>query len=85
MDKDIVRIKKNGKLLAFDKSWQYWLLNDIVYSVNVEGTHCCLWCATSRLNIHLHRLYQIMERKFFTENSAMCIIDKDFFSQYAYA
>ena len=85
MTADIIKIKQNGKLIAFCNSWQYWLLENVLYSINVEGTVVCVWCGLNRLNAHLHRLWQVTGKKFFSESSDMVVIDKEFLSRYSYA
>ena len=69
LDKEIVEIKKKGKLIAFDTERQYWLYHDMIYSISVCGRYMNAWCSTDRLGSHLHRLWQVTRRKFFTENS----------------
>lgn len=83
--KEIFNIKKNGHLVALSDCWQYWLLNDIVYAVNVEGTHYSFWCGVSGLARHLVHLYKVLGYRFFTENDSMTIIDKSFFKQFIFA
>lgn len=76
---------KTGKLIAMEPYWQYWLYADKLYSVNVDGTHFNVWCSVENLNKHLHRLYQVIDRHFFTDNPDFVIVDKEFLSQFAYA
>ena len=85
MNKEIVEIKKRGKLIAFNHCWQYWLYEGYLYSINVEGTVLCIWCGANRLGQHLHRLYQVTGHTFFTEDEEMMAIDKEFLSQFTYA
>lgn len=85
MSKDIIRIKRSGKLVALSPGWQYWLMNDVLYSVSTSGTNFNIWCSVSRLNAHLHRLYQVIGHRFFTDDPAMQIVDRQFISQFSYA
>ena len=85
MTADIIKIKQSGKLIAISTSWQYWLLDNILYSVNVEGTTLCVWCGLNRLEAHLHRLWQITGKRFFTEGTDVTVIDKDFVARYNFA
>lgn len=82
---EIYRIKKNGKVIALESSWQYWIDGDILYAISSDGLRYSIWCSFDRLNRHLHRLYQITGKKFFTEDTDMVIINKEFLSQFAYA
>ena len=81
----IYKIKKEGKLIAICGFWQYWLQGNIIYSIGADGISYSIWCGVDRLNRHLHRLYQITGRKYFTEHTDTLILDKDFISQFAYA
>lgn len=85
MDKEIAQIKKKGKLIALSPGWQYWVMDDAIYSVSSSGLNYNIWCSVSRLDSHLHRLYQVIGRKFFTEDPTMQIVDKDFISQFRFA
>lgn len=85
MDKEIVNIKKNGKLIAIEPGWQYFVLCDVLYSVASSGQHYNVWCGISHLNKYLHRLYQVTGRKYFTESKDMLIINKEFIKMFAYA
>ena len=85
MKKDIMRIKKSGRLLAVAGNWQYWECNSVVYSVHVDGLHYDTWCSTDRLARHLHRLYQITGRRFFRDDPDARIINRDYFKNMPYA
>lgn len=85
MNEEIVSIKKNGRLIALDQTWQYWLKDDILYSLRVDGMNYNIWCGIGRLNAHLHRLLQITGKRFFTENPDMVVIDKDFVGGFRFA
>lgn len=85
MGKEIMNIKKNGKLVALDTCWSYWVLGDVLYSVSVTGDNYNIWCGLSRLNFHLHRLFQVTGKRFFTETPSMTVIDKNFISQFSFA
>lgn len=85
MKSDVIRIKKNGKLIAFSGTWQYWLLGDILYYISVDGNSCGVWCGLSSLNAHLRKLYGLLGKKYFTEDEDAVIIDKEFLSHYCYA
>lgn len=82
---EILNMKKNGKLIAISTGWQYWLVNDVLYAIRSDHKNYCFWCAVSRLNRHLHRLYQITGKKMFTEDKDVTIIDNSFLSQFDYA
>ena len=83
-EKEIMEIKKSGNLIAVESSWQYWILNNVIYSISVSGTHYSIWCNVSDLNRHLHRLYQITGKKYFTGGD-MVIVDPEFLKKFSYA
>ena len=85
MNEEMVKVKKNGKLIAFSEGWQYWLLDGVIYSIRSDGSSICFWCSVERLGAHLHRLFQVTKKKFFTENEDMTVIDRTFLSQLSYA
>ena len=84
MREEIIQIKKDGKLVAISPGCEYWVKDDVLYSVNSSGTNFIIWCSVSRLEKHLHRLYQITGSRFFTNDPTMVIIDKEFISQFSY-
>lgn len=85
MQKDIIKIKKTGNLIAFIDGRQYWLNGNILYSIRSDGENFNVWCGIENLPQHLHRLYQITGKKYFTENKDMTIINKNFIKRFAYA
>lgn len=85
MTREIARIKQNGKLVAIAAGWQYWLVEDILYSVSTTGENYSIWCSLARLNYHLHRLFQITGHRFFTEDPDMLVVDKQFIAGFSYA
>lgn len=85
MNKDVIRIKKTGRLLAFNDGWQYWLCGDVVYAVGTDGERFNVWCSTERLGMHLHKLFLITGKKYFTEGSDMMIVDNEFMTRFSYA
>ena len=85
MNREITHIKQTGKLVAISTGWQYWLVDGVLYSVSVTGANYNVWCAVSRLNAHLHRLFQITGKRFFTESPDTVVLDRQFISQFSYA
>jgi len=89
IDKDICKIKKNGKLVAIENGefggFQYWRYNGVVYSVSTSGESYNIWCSEKELGRHLHRLWQVTGKKFFSEGLNMTVIDKQFVSGYQFA
>ncbi len=83
MTREIVEVKKNGRLIAFGCSWQYWLYNHALYYT--DGVNIGIWCTENRLAQHLHRLYQLTGRRFFTEGEDMMIVDKNYLKKFEYA
>ena len=86
---DMIKVKRHGKLLAFDTvgGWQFWEYDGALYSINSDGNpeRMSIFCSISRLNGHLHRLWQICGHKHFTEDEDMVIVDKDRLSQFSWA
>lgn len=85
MNKEIIKIKAGGKLIAICPGWQYWYNDGAVYSIRSDGLHYNMWCDVSSLARHLHRLYQVTGKKYFTESDGMTVIDAAFIKRYAYA
>ena len=82
---DIRKIKKTGKLIAFIPGCQYWVYNDIVYSVNSDGQSFSVWCSVGDLDRHLRKIHEITESKYFTDNPDCMIVNKEFLSEYPFA
>lgn len=85
MYKEITNIKKNGHLVAIGHGWQFWVKDNILYSINVEGTNYCIWCGLDRLNAHFRHLYKVLGKKHWTEDAEMVLIDKEFVKSYSWA
>lgn len=80
---EIFRIKKSGNLIALSEGRQYWLYNDVIYSINTAEDYFNVWCSVSRLPAHLMRLYQVTGKRFFTEETQ--VINKTFVKKFIYA
>ena len=84
-DKEIVNVKKNWKLVAFDEHIQYWVYNGNIYSISADGERMCIWCSEKGLTRHLQILRCRTGKKHFTESDGMTIVDRAFFDDYPYA
>ena len=86
---EMIKVKRHGKLLAIDTvcGWQYWEYDGALYSINSDGNpeRMSIWCSMSRLDGHLHQLWQICGKKKFTECDDMVIVDKERISQFSWA
>lgn len=85
MNKDIIKIKKDGHLIAISKDRQYWLKDGTIYSAHVSGLYYDIWCIGSRLDYHLMRLYQIHGYKYFSGDPNKVIINTEFLRKHIYA
>lgn len=90
MDEKLIEtVKKYGKLIAIrngePEGFQYWRCNGVIYSISTSGVSLNFWCSENKLESHLHRLWQVTGKKFFTERPDMVVIDKQFVSSYRFA
>ena len=81
----ILKIKKKGKLIAIGECRSYWVMDGVMYSINTDGESYSIWCSEKEMNSHLHRLMQVIGRKFFSESDDIVIIDNDYIAQFPYA
>ena len=86
MKREIVRIKKHGKLIAFGKEFkQYWLYEGCLYEIGTDAKTMTELCDVASLDDYLLQKYQLLGYKFFTENRSIVVVDKAFLSQFEYA
>lgn len=81
-EKEIMNIKKTGHLVALNDSFQYWVKDNILLSVNVEGTSFSIWCGLDKLRAHLNHLEAITGHRKFVNDPYTVVVDPDFVKRY---
>lgn len=81
---EIKKVKSNGNLIAYDSCWQYWKMDDCLYSISTDGQRMTYWCSIARLPGYLCKLNFLHGYKFFSGNPNMCVIDREFVGGFIY-